>query len=68
MDGGHDVQDPVDLPVAGAGEPVADLVAGYGPVRWSNATLTAAVRAILDAHPNRRVVEVTLLQLRALLG
>ena len=30
LDGGHDVQDPVDLPVPGPGQPVADLVAGGG--------------------------------------
>ena len=30
LDDGHDVQDPVDLPVAAAGEPVADVVAGGG--------------------------------------
>ena len=28
LDGGHDVQDAVDLPVAGPGQPVADVVAG----------------------------------------
>jgi hypothetical protein len=28
LDGGHDVQDPVDLPVACSGEPMADLIAG----------------------------------------
>ena len=30
MDGGHDVQDPVDLPVPGARESVPDVVAGGG--------------------------------------
>ncbi len=30
LDGGHDVQHSVDLPVPGSGEPVADLVAGGG--------------------------------------
>src|SRR4051794_17920308 len=30
LHGGHDVQRPVDLPVPGPGEPVADLVAGGG--------------------------------------
>jgi hypothetical protein len=33
LDGRHDVQRPVDLPVAGAGEPMADLVAGGGVER-----------------------------------
>ena len=30
LDDGHDVQDPVDAPVAGPGQPVALLVAGGG--------------------------------------
>ena len=30
LDDGHDVQDPVDLPVPASGEPVADVVAGGG--------------------------------------
>ena len=30
LDGGHDVQDPVDLPVARPGQPVSGLVAGRG--------------------------------------
>jgi hypothetical protein len=30
LDGRHDVQAPVDLPIRGLGEPVADLVTGGG--------------------------------------
>ena len=30
LDGGHDVQDPVDLPVPAARQPVSDVVAGGG--------------------------------------
>jgi len=35
LDGRHDVQRPVDLPVAGTGEPDADAVAGGGVERSS---------------------------------